>query len=73
MQLGSVLKQIIHDKKKLVEENKEKISTEELKSKALEVDKTLDLKEIFNNRSQAKGVYKKLNNCVQNKNKKKAK
>ena len=33
MKLGSVLKQIIQDKKKLVEESKNKISLEELESK----------------------------------------
>ena len=53
MQLGSVLKQIIHDKKKLVEDNKEKISTQELKNKALEVGKPLDFKKIFNNENIA--------------------
>ena len=41
MQLGSVLKQIIKDKKKLVEESKNKVSLQELKIKT-SVDKVFD-------------------------------
>ena len=43
MKLGSVLKQIIQDKKKLVEESKNKISLEELKNKTYEIIKPIDL------------------------------
>jgi len=48
MKLGSVLKQIIQDKKKLVEESKDKISLEELKNKTSEIIKPIDFKNIFN-------------------------
>ena len=48
MKLGSVLKQIIQDKKKLVEESKNKISLEELKNKTSEIIKPIDFKNIFN-------------------------
>ena len=41
MKLGSVLKQIIQDKKKLVEESKNKISLEELKNKLSFINETL--------------------------------
>ena len=44
MKLGSVLKQIIQDKKKLVEESKNKISLEELESKTSEIIKPIDFK-----------------------------
>ena len=48
MKLGSILKQIIQDKKKLVEESKNKISLEELKIKTSEIIKPIDFKNIFN-------------------------
>ena len=48
MKLGSVLKQIIQDKKKLVEESKNKISLEELKNKTYEIIKPIDFRNIFN-------------------------
>ena len=47
MQLGSVLKQIIKDKKKLVEESKNKVSLQELKIKTNEISKPTDFKNIF--------------------------
>ena len=47
MQLGSVLKQIIKDKKKLVEESKNKVSLQELKIKTTEISKPIDFKNIF--------------------------